>query len=129
MAALIASGGDPNAKARYGFTPLHFAGCYNSRAKVVTVLVAAGADINALAILDQTPLQCAAVRKNAKMVSALLAAGADADAGFKGGDTRPNADGRDETDNIWNAIAAAIVFPVPGWIVAVALVAVWLFAC
>ena len=95
----------------------------------MTALVAAGAEINALALLDQTPFQCAVILKNSKIVSALLEAGADADAGYWGEDTLPDADGRDETDSIWNAIAAAIVSPVPGWIVAVGLVAIWLFAC
>lgn len=113
VAALIASGSDPGARARFRFTPLHFAACHNSRAKVVNALVAAGEDINALAIARLTPLRCASILKKPKMVSALLAAGADADAGFKGGDTPPDTDGRDETERKRRAFAMAIVSLVP----------------
>lgn len=113
VAALIASGSDPGARARFRFTPLHFAACHNSRPKVVNALVAAGEDINALAIARLTPLRCASILKKPKMVSALLAAGADADAGFKGGDTPPDTDGRDETERKRRAFAMAIVSLVP----------------
>ena len=113
VAALIASGSDPGARARFRFTPLHFAACHNSRARVVNALVASGEDINTLAIAGLTPLRCASILKNSKMMSALLAAGADADDGFRGGDTPPDADGRDLTYSEWRALAVDIVSLVP----------------
>ncbi len=57
--------------------PLHFAAGYHPDARVIDLLVEAGADVHAIAGWGlQTPLQLAAWRNNAAVVSALLAHGA-----------------------------------------------------
>ena len=61
-------------------TPLHSA-AQNGHASVVSVLLAAGASVNATNSWSQTPLHYAVERGRASIVSALLAAGANVNAG------------------------------------------------
>ena len=86
--ACLAAGGDPNARNEYDKrTPLHRAALYNKNPAVIDVLLAAGADLHALAagadiqtrnMLQSTPLHSAAGNNdNPMVVQALLAAGAD----------------------------------------------------
>ena len=86
--ACLAAGGDPNAQNEYNKrTPLHMAALYNKNPAVIDVLLAAGADLHALAagadiltrhMWQSTPLHSAAENNdNPMVVQALLAAGAD----------------------------------------------------
>ena len=84
--ACLAAGGDPNARNEYNkSTPLHMAALYNKNPAVIDVLLAAGADLHALAAgyyrnnkWQSTPLHWAARNNdNPMVVQALLAAGAD----------------------------------------------------
>ena len=79
LAALrvLSSGADPNARGRYGYTPLHEAVRSNRNPDVVLALVAAGGDIHAREQAAQlTPLHLAAAFNGSPAVVALLAAGA-----------------------------------------------------
>ncbi|MEG4068866.1 ankyrin repeat domain-containing protein [Microcoleus sp. Pol11C2] len=76
---LIAKGADVNAKAAYGWTPLHSA-ALSDRIKVAQTLIAKGADINARTgsqYFDGTPLFFA---RSPEMAKLLIAKGADVNA-------------------------------------------------
>ena len=78
---------DVDAKDNYlGSTPLHYAVSYGN-ASVVSILIAAGADVNAKSNGGDTPLRHAVLRGHASVVSILIAAGADVNAKSNGGDT------------------------------------------
>ena len=78
---------DVNAKSNYyGETPLHRA-AQRSDASFVSILIAAGADVNVKSNSGNTPLHYAAQRSHASVVSILIAAGADVDAKNNSGNT------------------------------------------
>ena len=60
-----------NAQDSAGFTPLHYAGQYQS-AEIVTALVSAGADINAVTTTGLTPLMIASQCNNQPVVQEML---------------------------------------------------------
>ena len=76
------SGADANARDEWGFTPLHFAAAFNDDPDVITALVDAGADMNALdKEWGATPLHWAAwSNDNPGIIIALLEGGADPNA-------------------------------------------------
>ena len=66
VAHCLAEGADPNARTKYGATPLHRAALFSKTPAVVQVLLDAGADLNARTedgktawdlILDDSPLR------------------------------------------------------------------------
>lgn len=59
----------------YGDTPLHIV-CNWGDCEAIEILVAAGADINAVGETGFTPLHCAAEQNKPKAISKLLALGA-----------------------------------------------------
>ena len=74
---------DVNATTSYGDTPLHYAtgdGTGVGHVPVVSVLIAAGANVNAKEDEGQVPLHQAAIKGNIPVVSMLIAAGADVNA-------------------------------------------------
>jgi len=75
-------GENPNARDADGKTPIMQAAAYNQNPQVITVLLGAGADIEARDKFNSmTPLMYAAwVNKNPEMVTVLLNAGANAKA-------------------------------------------------
>ena len=75
----VDAGADVNAQENtLGFTPLMWAAGLNPNPEVITVLLKAGAHINARAAGGMTPLMSAAARnKNPEVIAALLDAGAD----------------------------------------------------
>ncbi|MDH4227644.1 MAG: ankyrin repeat domain-containing protein [Deltaproteobacteria bacterium] len=86
--AIIAKGGDVNAKNIYGFTPLHVAARADDGGGVVEVLLSKGAEVNAKAGEDgATPLHLAIESGDAAMVEAIVAAGADVNAVDNDGQT------------------------------------------
>ncbi|MCU1233127.1 MAG: globin [Candidatus Solibacter sp.] len=78
---LLVLGADPNARDRFGHTPLYAAGnsCFRGSAgRVVRALVEAGADVNAQDRVKRcAPLHAAARRGNIAAARALLESGAD----------------------------------------------------
>jgi len=83
--AAIDGGADVKAKNADGDTALMMAARYNENPKAVSVLLKAGADVNAQ-FAEYTPLMYAAgYNKNPKVVSVLIEAGADVNAmGYEG---------------------------------------------
>ena len=80
VAACIDAGADVNAPIASG-TPLHVASLYNWDPEVFTVLLAAGADVNARDAEGSTPLHlAAAVYLNPDVVAEIVVAGADINA-------------------------------------------------
>ena len=74
---------DVNATTSYGDTPLHYAtgdGTGVGHVPVVSVLIAAGANVNAKEDEGQVPLHQAAIKGNIPVISMLIAAGADVNA-------------------------------------------------
>ena len=74
---------DVNATTSYGDTPLHYAtgdGTGVGHVPVVSVLIAAGANVNAKEDEGQVPLHNAAIKGNIPVISMLIAAGADVNA-------------------------------------------------
>jgi len=69
-----------------GDTPLHVVAWQND-AEAVGILVAAGADVNALGEMDETALHIAVKHGNERMVSCLVGGGARADINDEFGDT------------------------------------------
>lgn len=78
--ACIDAGADVNAAIRGG-TPLHIASLYNWDPEVFTVLLAAGADVNARDAEGHTPLHfAAAAYRDPDVVAAMVESGADVNA-------------------------------------------------
>jgi hypothetical protein len=76
MRRVIESGVDLSARDRHGHSPLHIAAA-TSTVEVVSLLLEAGADINAMSDVRKTTLEFAcANKKNSRVLSLLLAAGA-----------------------------------------------------
>jgi ankyrin repeat protein len=76
---LLGAGANPNAKNRYGVTPLSVA-CENGDAAVVEALLKAGSDPNVALVSGETPLMTAARTGNSAAVRLLLAHGVSIDA-------------------------------------------------
>jgi ankyrin repeat protein len=72
------------ARSEDGCTPLYIA-AQNGHAAVVSVLIAAGADVNKARASGGTPLYIAAQRGHAGVVDLLIAAGANVNATRKNG--------------------------------------------
>ena len=79
IAALLSSGADPRARARNGCTPLHFCTSAAEDGTNARLLLAAGADINALSNSKTVPLHTAASNRATACVEVLVAAGARVD--------------------------------------------------
>ena len=77
---LLAGGADPRAADRHGLTPLHQTADIEDHEEILSVLLAAGADVNAVAVRDVTPLMVAAGAGIENNVALLLAAGAKIEA-------------------------------------------------
>ena len=96
---LVSAGADVHAGARYrydgsmiagfdsseefvleGWTPLHYAAADNSSVAVIEALLAAGANVHAIARNGATPLHAAMFNTNPEFIKVLLAAGADVQA-------------------------------------------------
>ena len=80
MAALLAAGGDPNEEATGGARPLHTCGMSRRGQASVKVLLAAGAQVDALDTYGYTPLHRMASNDLVDGARALLEAGADVNA-------------------------------------------------
>lgn len=76
---LLARGADPNARDRYGNTPL-WAAAQAGKADLARMLIEAGADVNNRNKKGRTPLHWAVFTKRAEYARALLDAGAEVDA-------------------------------------------------
>jgi ankyrin repeat protein len=89
LEALLAHRADPRALSSNGEgnTPLHSALAGRGDPRIVTQLLAAGADVNALAAGDYTPLHIAAFRDDVATLEMLLARGANAQARTRDGRT------------------------------------------
>ncbi|MBA4107692.1 MAG: hypothetical protein C0485_18320 [Pirellula sp.] len=75
---LIQHGADPNAvESRYGETPLHYAVSASQSPLLVKLLIDAGANVNAVALDRDTPLQSAVAGGHSEIADILLSAGAD----------------------------------------------------
>jgi ankyrin repeat protein len=77
---LLAAGANPRVADRHGFTPLHQTADIEDHEEILSVLLAAGADVNAVAVRDVTPLMVAAGAGIENNVALLLAAGAKIEA-------------------------------------------------
>ena len=78
VARCLGGGSEPNARNRYGETPLHMAAKFGKAPAVIAALKKAGADLKAKDKKDRTPLHTAAVFSKAPtVVTALIEAGAD----------------------------------------------------
>ena len=80
--ALLAAGASPNPppdEGRDDATPLH-AAAHRGYARIVTALIRAGAELEAVGRNRRTPLHLAARKGRVRCVAALLAAGANVDA-------------------------------------------------
>ena len=74
---LLALGADPNYRTVYcGWRPIHYA-AWNDYPKIISMLVEAGADMNARTEYGETPLHLAAVKASNEAIKQLLAGGAD----------------------------------------------------
>ncbi len=79
---------DPNARNKYGLTPLQRAVAWSTTPGAVTALLDAGADVNARAEKGATSLhEAARFSEPPGIVTALLDAGANPEARDKGGKT------------------------------------------
>jgi ankyrin repeat protein len=80
--ALIKAGADINAETRDGQTPLHYAAADDTDPGMLTILIKAGAEVNAKAENDgRTPLHVAAkYNENPEVVATLIKAGAEVNA-------------------------------------------------
>ena len=87
--AMLKDGAYVNEVGKRGWTPLHWAAAYNRDPQVTSLLLDAGADVDAVGNrLTVTPLHCAAMTNpNPKVMQVLLEAGAEVDARLEGGDT------------------------------------------
>jgi len=83
----LAKGADVISRSKIGFTPLHDA-AFHGHKKVVEILIANGADVNARNYPHKsTPLHLAAATGSVEIVKVLLEAGADANAKSRRGAT------------------------------------------
>ena len=82
---LLSRGADVNTKATYGETPLHNAALanYGDNSATLRLLIAHGADLNAVNMNDDRPLHYAIMIMNPASVRALVQAGADVNAKSK----------------------------------------------
>ena len=79
--ACLQSAADPNARDKYGQTPLHFAAAGNTNPAMITLLLEHGADLEATASNGWTPLHlAAALNDNPAMITRLVELGANLDA-------------------------------------------------
>ena len=77
---LLELGADPNYRTVYcGWRPIHYA-AWNDYPKVVTLLLQAGADMNARTDYGETPLHLAAIKASNLVIPVLVSAGADTSA-------------------------------------------------
>ena len=90
--AAITKGADVNAqdKDESSTTPLMLAAAFNPNPEVITILINAGADIQAQSGDGFTALMCAVNNQNPEGITTLLKAGADAKAKSKEGKTAFN---------------------------------------
>ena len=102
----IAANADIHARAKFGYTPLHFAAGWG-HAEAVNALLAAGADIHARDEDGNTSLHSAAGWGHAEAVNDLLAAGADIHARAEGGWTPLHMAARQGKAETVNALVAA----------------------
>jgi cytohesin len=72
----LEKGGNPNAKDKYGLTPLHHA-VFRGHVEIVKILLERGADPNAKNYAGWTPLHDAALRGHVEIVKLLLEHGAN----------------------------------------------------
>jgi hypothetical protein len=77
---LLSAGANPRAADRHGLTPLHQTADIEDHEEILSVLLAAKADVNAVAVRDVTPLMVAAGAGIENNVALLLAAGAKIEA-------------------------------------------------
>ena len=101
VTACLEAGADLNARHEVdwdspdgGSTPLHFASRYSWDPAVFTVLIEAGADVEARNGHGQTPLHLAAQGNKPAVVSQLVGAGSDLDARDRNGNTPLHASAR-----------------------------------
>lgn len=87
--ALLAAGADVRARSTnsHANTPLHAAAANGGNVRIITALLAHGADVNALEPAGYTPLHLVAERGDLALVELLLAHGADAGARTREGRT------------------------------------------
>ena len=79
--ACLQGAADPNARDKYGQTPLHFAAAGNTNPAMITLLLEHGADLEATASNGWTPLHlAAALNDNPAMITRLVELGANLDA-------------------------------------------------
>ncbi len=85
----LSAGSDPNARDRWGYTPLHFAAAFSSDPAVINALIKAGAELQAKDYeWGATPLHWASwSSKNPYVITALVNGGADLNAQDEGGST------------------------------------------
>ena len=77
---LLELGADPNYRTVYcGWRPIHYA-AWNDYPKIVTLLLQAGADMNARTDYGETPLHLAAIKASNLVIPVLVSAGADTSA-------------------------------------------------
>lgn len=83
------AGADPNEQDRWGYTPLHFAAAFNDDPEIISLLVDAGADLEARdKEWGATPLHWAAwSNNNPTIATALLGGGAELNARDQGDST------------------------------------------
>lgn len=88
VAMLLAAGADPNARNRFGATPLHIAATWHTDAAMIRALIDSGADVRAQDLSGAAPLHRAAYwSTEPEVVATLLAAGAAPAATDSFGDT------------------------------------------
>ncbi|MGA9135771.1 MAG: ankyrin repeat domain-containing protein [Candidatus Sulfotelmatobacter sp.] len=85
--AAIDQGADVIAQGKYGYTPLMLAANNNPNSEVITILLKAGAEINAQDIDGNTALMGAAGNNNPAVITTLLNVGADINVSNKMGMT------------------------------------------
>jgi ankyrin repeat protein len=91
-----------------GDTPLHVMAWQDDN-RGAELLIAAGADVNAVGDMSETPLHVAVRRENVELVQLLLAAGGDPDLRSEFGETA-----REKAGRAGGRIAALFEAPAPG---------------
>ncbi|WP_161493781.1 ankyrin repeat domain-containing protein [Nitrosospira lacus] len=100
MQTLLDAGADINAQEKGGSTALRMAAWDDTKAPIVKILLARGADPNLADNVGQTPLILASASRNIDIVRALLDKGADANARDAKGSTALMGASRAETDAV-----------------------------